>query len=258
MTSFDAGRYRQLMRPLPDSKKVETASSSTSRTLPVAGSATRSVVFLWSRDVDTNATLFESGAHCTSAQSPPRHERLSHSVERCWSGSILNRTTFAASTSMTTRWIVDTTSSPGSGYFHTCSSGWPALVLTRYISPTLRWSCRNVATCFESGDHTTIGRSLLTHPALSVAYPKSFTPSVVSAVSLPVAASRTQRFHSRMKTERLPSGEGTSFLTAPRPPPPAGGSDAAPRPPPAVQAGKSHAAFAGLTGSTMNASVPFS
>ena len=44
--------------------------------LPVAGSATRSVVFLWSRDVETNATLFESGAHCTSAQSPPRHDEV--------------------------------------------------------------------------------------------------------------------------------------------------------------------------------------
>ena len=134
----------------------------------MAGSATRSVVFRWSRDVETNATLLESGAHWTSDHSLPRQARLSQSVERCWSGSILKRTTVAASTSTTTRWIIETTSSPGSGYFHAWSSGWPTLVLTRYISPTLRWSCWKVATCSESGDHTAIGRSLAPQPALSV------------------------------------------------------------------------------------------
>ena len=62
---------------------------------------------------------------------------------------------------MITRWIMVTTSSPGSGYFHACSSGCPTLVSTRYISPTPRWSCWNVAIFFESGDQSTIGRSLL-------------------------------------------------------------------------------------------------
>ena len=70
---------------------------------------------------------------------------------------------------MTTRSIMVITSSPGSGYFHACSVGWPTTVLTRYISPTPRWSCWKVAIFFESGDHTSTGRSLRRQPALSVA-----------------------------------------------------------------------------------------
>ena len=50
-----------------------------------------------------------------------------------------------------------TTSSPGSGYFQAFRSGWPTVVLTRYISPTPRWSCWKVAIFFESGDQATIG-----------------------------------------------------------------------------------------------------
>jgi len=73
------------------------------------------------------------------------------------------------SRSITTRWIMATTLSPGSGYFHACSTGWPTFVSTRYISPTPRWSCWKVAIFRESGDHSTIGRSLWTQPALSVA-----------------------------------------------------------------------------------------
>ena len=46
--------------------------------------------------------------------------------------------TFGPSTSMTTRSIIVMNSSPGSGYFHACSVGWPATVFTRYISPALR------------------------------------------------------------------------------------------------------------------------
>src|SRR5207237_1638842 len=64
---------------------------------------------------------------------------------------------------------------------------------------------------FESGDHRRTGRSLLIHPALSVAYPKSFTPSLVSCVSFPEAASRTQRLESRMNAARFRSGERTLF-----------------------------------------------
>ena len=70
---------------------------------------------------------------------------------------------------MTTRWIMVTTASPGSGYFQACSVGWPTVVSTRYISPTPRWSCWNVAIFFESGDQRRIGRSLRAQPALSVA-----------------------------------------------------------------------------------------
>src|SRR5688500_1515709 len=127
---------------------------------------------------------------------------------------------------MITRCSMATTLSPGSGYFQERSTGWPTFVSTRYMSPTLRSSCCCVAIFFESGDQSRIGRSLLTHPALSVAYPKSFAPSVVSCFSCPEATSRTHRFHSRMNAARLPSGD-TTVLPAPpaRPPPPP------PRPP---------------------------
>ncbi len=70
---------------------------------------------------------------------------------------------------MITRSIMVTTLSPGSGYFHAWSSGWPTRVLTRYISPVPRWSCWKVAILRESGLHNTTGRSDLRHPALSVA-----------------------------------------------------------------------------------------
>jgi hypothetical protein len=85
------------------------------------------------------------------------------------------------------------TESPGSGYFHAWSSGAPTFVETRYMSRTPRPSCWNVAIFRESGDHVRTGRSLCVQPALSVAYPKSFVPSVVSCVSAPVARSRAHR-----------------------------------------------------------------
>ena len=59
--------------------------------------------------------------------------------------------------------------SPGSGYFHAESRGCPTLVVARYISPTPRSSCWNVAIFFESGDQVSTGRSLFIQPALSVA-----------------------------------------------------------------------------------------
>src|SRR6186997_1089516 len=102
----------------------------------------------------------------------------------------------------------------------------------------------------------TIGRSLFDHPALSVAYPKSLTPSVVSGVSWPVALSRSTRFPSRMKTERLPSGDVEVIAAAaPRPPRPR------PRPPVAelavaAQAGSVQGAFVPVAGSTRTASLP--
>ena len=64
--------------------------------------------------------------------------------------------------------------------------------------------CRNL---FQSGDQTSTGRSLRVQPALSVAYPKSLTPSVVSCVSFPVATSRTHRLKSRINAERFLSGD---------------------------------------------------
>ncbi len=70
---------------------------------------------------------------------------------------------------MTTRWMVKIFSSPGSGYFHCSSSGWPTFVRTRYISPVPRESCWNVAIRRESGDQRSTGRGLLVQPALLVA-----------------------------------------------------------------------------------------
>ena len=49
------------------------------------------------------------------------------------------------------------------------SFGCPTCDLTRYMSPVPRASCWKVAIFFESSDQTTTGRSLLVHPALSVA-----------------------------------------------------------------------------------------
>ena len=71
----------------------------------------------------------------------------------------------------------------------------------------------------ESGDHCSTGdrsrpaRRLVIswqQPSGIAPYPKSFSPSVVSWVSSPVAASRTHRFSSRAKAIQRPSGEGRS------------------------------------------------
>src|SRR5438874_2075462 len=58
----------------------------------------------------------------------------SHNVERCWSGGICSRITFGASTSMNTLSIIDTTSSPGSGYFQACNAGWPTFGFQVHLS----------------------------------------------------------------------------------------------------------------------------
>src|SRR5690349_14165081 len=76
-----------------------------------------------------------------------------------------------------------------------------------------------------------MGRSLPVQPALSVAYPKSLMPSLVTCVSLPVAMSRPHRLLSRIKTERFLSGEIDSTRPPPNPPPPRPPLPA--RPPPA-------------------------
>src|SRR5436190_21452932 len=101
--------------------------------------------------------------------------------------------TLGSSTSIMQRWIIGISLSPGKGYFQALNAGWPTLVVARYISPTLRWSCLNEAIFFESGDHLNTGLSLLVQPALSVAYPKSVMPSVVSCVCLPVFISLTHK-----------------------------------------------------------------
>ena len=59
----------------------------------------------------------------------PTRRRGTRRRRRAWSGagraaSGSGRPS-AASTSMTTRWIMVTVSSPGSGYFQACSFGWP-------------------------------------------------------------------------------------------------------------------------------------
>ena len=59
-------------------------------------------------------------------------------------------------------------------------------------------------------------------------------PSVVSCVSLLVAASRTHRFESRMKAACFLSGESTSAAAPPPPPRPPRPPPRPPRPPPAV------------------------
>jgi hypothetical protein len=109
----------------------------------------------------------------------------SSSIARWKSGAISKRVTLPVSTSMITRVIIATSGSPGSGYFHARSVGCPPFtgVWTRYMSPTLRSSCCCVAILLPSGDHDTAGAELVVHPALLVAYPKSFTPSVVSCRS---------------------------------------------------------------------------
>src|SRR5437773_76615 len=59
-----------------------------------------------------------------------------------------------------------------------------------------------------------MARSLVDQPALSVAYPKYFRPSVVSGRSVPPAMSRIHRFQSRTNAPRLPSGDTFSgFLS---------------------------------------------
>ena len=88
-----------------------------------------------------------------------------------------------------------------------------------------------MAIFFESGDQRTMARSLLAQPALSVAQPKYFTPSLVNWRSRPVATSRTHRFQSRMKTASLPSGDGTEMSPAPPRPPPPPLPPVPPRPP---------------------------
>src|SRR5258705_13981090 len=101
--------------------------------------------------------------------------------------------TRGSSTVIIQRWIIGISLSPGKGYFHAFSVGCPTLVEARYISPTLRWSCLNVAIFFESGDQRSVGLSLLVQPALSVAYPKSLMPSVVNCFCSSVFVSRTHK-----------------------------------------------------------------
>src|SRR5215210_4407879 len=75
------------------------------------------------------------------------------------------------------------------------------------MSPTFRSSCCCVTIFLPSGDQESAVAALVAHPALLVAYPKFFSPSVVSWRSWPVATSRTQRFQSQMKMALLPSGD---------------------------------------------------
>src|SRR5687768_94314 len=63
-----------------------------------------------------------------------------------------------------------------------------------------------------------MGRGLFLQPALSVAYPKSLIPSVVSCVSFLLSTSLTHKFQSLINATFFPSGEATSkekFLLPP-------------------------------------------
>ena len=148
---------------------MATVSENTSRMLPVAASATRSFSSLWSREVDTNASCVPSALQFTSSNPRPALLMSSESEPRRGSGAIWKRTTFGPFTSMMTRSMVVMSLSPGSGYFQDLRVGLPMLVVTRYMSLTLRWSCWKVAILRESGDQSRMGRSLWVQPALSVA-----------------------------------------------------------------------------------------
>ena len=167
-SSFDAGSARQSDMLKPVSRNVWLRSSRMFRTAPVVASATRSVSCLWSREVERKYSFDVSGLHSTSANVPLQYT-WSQMLDRCGSAGMSSRITFGPSTSMTTRWIVKIFSSPGSGYAHCSSSGWPTFVRTRYMSPTPRASCWNVAILRESGDQSSTGRGLFVHPALLVA-----------------------------------------------------------------------------------------
>ena len=113
---------------------------------------------------------------------------------------------------MTTRWIIAITRIAGQRILHTRSSGGRRSVLTRYISPTLRSSCCYVAIFFESGDQRHDG-AIAAAPAGVVGR----VAEVLHAVGrerllLAGRQSRTQRFQSRMKAPRLPSGDIASGL----------------------------------------------
>ena len=96
---------------------------------------------------------------------------LSSDIARWKSGGISRRVILPVSTSMMTRLIIATSGSPGSGYFHARSTGWPPLtgVSTRYMSPTFRSSCCCVAIFLPSGDQDSDGAALVAQPALLVA-----------------------------------------------------------------------------------------
>src|ERR1700753_1730089 len=98
----------------------------------------------------------------------PLLEISSLSVARCGSGATLVITTLGLSTSIMQRCIIGI-SPPGNGYFHSLSVGLPTLVVTKYISLTLRWSSLKVTIFFESADQTSTALSLCFQPALSVA-----------------------------------------------------------------------------------------
>ncbi len=139
------------------------------RTLPVVASATRRVASLWSRELETNASCEASGLQYTSDQPSPPQTTWSQMVDRWASGGMSSRTRPEPSAFTMTRSIMKIALSPGSGYFQASSSGWPATVLTRYMSPVGRESCWKVAIFFESGDQSRMGRSLRVQPALLVA-----------------------------------------------------------------------------------------
>src|SRR4249919_1436490 len=156
------------MALMPDSNQFFASSPKTSCTAPVATSAVRTQVFVWSREVEANAIDLPSFAHCTSSQ-PPKQLTSSHCVERCWSGAIFRRTILGVGRSITTGSIIGRSCLPTNGYFQVSTFGAPTLVETTVIELVLRWSCWKVAIFDESGDHNRIALSSCTQPALLVA-----------------------------------------------------------------------------------------
>ena len=152
------GSTRQFTAPFPDSKSVGDVLRQhvAHRAGRRVGDAQR-LVLVVARGGDEREVR-RVGIHCTSAQSAPRQVMSSQSVERCWSGGICRRTTFGAvdvddhaldhrDDAVAGQRILPRLAAPG---------GRPSVV-TRYISPTPRWSCWKVAIFFESGDQRRIG-----------------------------------------------------------------------------------------------------
>lgn len=128
-------------------------------------------------------------------------------------GGICRRTTRGSATSRITRWIVVMTSSSGSGYFH-AFAGWD--VPPWYRPGTSRRRRADLVGKLQSSSNpgTTGGRGGRSWSIRRCQWPKSFTPSLVSCVSLPVATSRTQRLKSRIRARRFLSGERASLRRA--------------------------------------------
>jgi len=174
---------------MPDSYWVATVSSSTSRTCGCGVGYPQMFLLVVARcGNERDVTVIRSIAHRSirHASTRRRHKVWSDAgrrhLEANHTGSVQ---------SITTRWIVVITSSPGKDTSR-LELRMATLVLTRYISPTPagpvgKWRS-------SSNPETTAGRRVATRPPRIVgSVAKVFHAIVVSCVSFPVAMSRTQR-----------------------------------------------------------------